>query len=320
MKVLVTGGGGFVGQWLARALLERGDDVVLAGLGDRSRSPEILQPREWDAVRWIPMDMRRDVDVCAAVDATRPDLVVHLAGISFIPAASSAPTEAYDVNFLGAVRLLNELARRLAAGELEPTVLVVGSATQYGRHDLSSMPLTESAEQRPSTVYAATKGAQEIVARQVFRATGLRVICTRSFNHSGAGQDTSFLLPTLVKKAKEIAAGRARPVVTLGNDTVRDYLHVTDVVRAYLMLAERGESGEAYNVCSGSGVSARDLADDVLQQAGTSADISTDPALVRPTDIPVLVGSPERLMRTTGWTVARTRGDIIDDLLNAQTH
>jgi GDP-4-dehydro-6-deoxy-D-mannose reductase len=215
---------------------------------------------------------------------------------------------------------LNELARRLAAGELEPTVLVVGSATQYGRHDPSSMPLTESAEQRPPTVYSATKAAQEIVARQVFRATGLRVICTRSFNHSGAGQDMSFLLPTLVKKAKEIAAGRARPVVTLGNDTIRDYLHVTDVVRAYLMLAERGESGEAYNVCSGSGVSARDLAADVLQRAGTSADISTDPALVRPTDIPVLVGSPERLMRTTGWTVARTRGDIIDDLLNAQPH
>jgi len=197
MKVLVTGGGGFVGQWLARALLERGDDVVLAGLDDRSRSPEILQPREWDAVRWISMDMRRDADVCAGVDATRPDLVVHLAGISFIPAASSAPTEAYDVNFLGAVRLLNELARRLVAGDLEPTVLVVGSATQYGRHDLSSMPLTESAEQRPPTVYAATKAAQEIVARQVFRATGLRVICTRSFNHSGVGHGDQYLLPAL---------------------------------------------------------------------------------------------------------------------------
>jgi GDP-4-dehydro-6-deoxy-D-mannose reductase len=72
-------------------------------------------------------------------------------------------------------------------------------------------------------------------------------------------------------------------------------------------------------VCSGSGVSARELAADVLQRAGTVADISTDPALVRPTDIPVLVGSPERLMRTTGWTVTRTRADIIDDLLNAQT-
>ena len=319
MKVLVTGGGGFVGQWLARALLERGDDVVLAGLDDRPTTPEILKRREWDAVRWISMDIRRDTDVCAGVDASRPDLVVHLAGISFIPAASSAPTEAYDVNFLGAVRLLNELARRRAAGELEPTVLIVGSATQYGRHDPASMPLTESAEQRPSTVYSASKAAQEIVARQVFRATNLRVICTRSFNHSGSGQDMSFLLPTLVRKAKDIVAGRARPVVTLGNDTIRDYLHVTDVVRAYLMLADRGEPGEAYNVCSGSGVSARDLAADVLQRAGTTADISTDPALVRPTDIPVLVGSPERLMRTTGWTVTRTRADIIDDLLNAQT-
>jgi GDP-4-dehydro-6-deoxy-D-mannose reductase len=182
------------------------------------------------------------------------------------------------------------------------------------------MPLTEAAEQLPSTVYSASKAAQEVVARQVFRSTGLRVICTRSFNHSGPGQDRSFLLPTLVRKARDIAAGRARPVVTLGNDTIRDYLHVTDVVRAYLMLAERGDAGEVYNVCSGSGVSARELTADVLQRAGTTADISTDPALVRPTDIPVLVGSPERLMRATGWTLVRTRADIIDDLLNAQTH
>jgi GDP-4-dehydro-6-deoxy-D-mannose reductase len=319
MRVLVTGGGGFVGQWLARTLLGRGDEVVLAGLDERPTIPEILDAHEWDAVRWISMDIRRDVDVCAGIDASRPDLVVHLAGISFIPAATSAPTAAFEVNLLGAVRLLNELTLRHAAGELDPTVLVIGSATQYGRHDPASMPLTEMAEQRPSTVYSASKSAQEIVARQVFRATGLRVICTRSFNHSGAGQDLSFLLPALVRQARRIAAGQAPPVVTLGNDTVRDYLHVTDVVRAYLMLAERGEPGEAYNVCSGFGVSARELAADVLLRAGTAADISTDPALVRPTDIPVLVGSPERLVRTTGWTVTRTRADIIDDLLNAQT-
>jgi GDP-4-dehydro-6-deoxy-D-mannose reductase len=319
MRVLVTGGGGFVGQWLARALLARGDDVVLAGLVARPTSPEILLRHEWDSLRWISMDIRSDTAVCAGVDVSRPDLVVHLAGISFIPAASSAPTAAFEVNLLGAVRLLNELARRLTAGELQPTVLVIGSATQYGRHDPSSMPLTESAEQRASTVYSASKSAQEVVARQVFRATGLRVICTRSFNHSGAGQDRSFLLPTLARKAKQIASRKAKPVVTLGNDTIRVYLHVTDVVQAYLMLADRGEPGEAYNVCSGSGVSARALAADVLQRAGTAADIITDPALVRPTDIPVLVGSPERLMRTTGWTVARTRADIIDDLLNAQT-
>jgi GDP-4-dehydro-6-deoxy-D-mannose reductase len=319
MRVLVTGGGGFVGQWLARALLERGDDVVLAGLDQRPTSPEILEPREWDAVRWRSMDIRSDADICSGVDVSRPDLVVHLAGISFIPAASSAPTAAFEVNMLGAVRLLNELSRRFTTGDLEPTVIIVGSATQYGRHDSSTMPLTETAEQRPSTVYSASKSAQEIVARQVFRSTGLRVICTRSFNHSGAGQDLSFLLPTLARKVKQIARRKAEPVITLGNDTIRDYLHVTDVVRAYLMLAERGEAGESYNVCSGFGVSARELAADVLQRAGTIADISTDPALVRPTDIPVLVGSPERLMRTTGWTVTRTRADIIDDLLNAQT-
>ena len=122
-----------------------------------------------------------------------------------------------------------------------------------------------------------------------------------------------------MRRAQSIARGRSGRSLTLGNDVIRDYLHVTDVVRAYLLLAERGVPGDVYNVCSGVGVSARRLARDVLLQAGTTADISSDPALVRAADIPVLVGSPERLMRTTGWTITRTHADIIDDLLHAQT-
>ncbi|HET7371878.1 MAG TPA: GDP-mannose 4,6-dehydratase [Gemmatimonadaceae bacterium] len=315
MRVLVTGGGGFVGQWLAKALLERDDAVDLAGLGESSPSG-VLSADELSRIRWLPLDVRDDRAVDEVVEQSRPDVVFHLAAVSFPPEADRAPVVTFDVNVLGTVRLLHAIGLRRASGALDPVVLVIGSAVQYGRHEESDMPLDEGAEQRPVNTYAASKVAQEVAAVQAHRATGLRVICTRSFNHSGVGQAPEYLLPSLVARVMRIARGEER-CLTLGNDAVRDYLHVSDVVRAYLLLVSRGTAGEVYNVASGHGVSVRQLAADVLLRANVNAEISKDPALARSTDIPMLVGSPDRLMRDTGWAPLKTHADIIDDLLRS---
>lgn len=318
-RALITGGAGFVGQWLARAMLERRWAVTSASIG-AGNHPAILTPDERAAVQWLAVDVQREDELERAVEASAPDVVVHLAGVSFVPQAAGAPTQAYEVNVLGAVRLFNALARRKRAGTLDPRILVVGSATQYGRHEPSEMPLREEAEQRPVTVYAATKAAQEIAALQAYRAEGLQVICTRSFNHSGPGHDARFLLPALVERGLELRRTGGHALQLGDARAVRDYLHVSDVVRAYLLLVERGTAGEVYNVCSGEGVSARELAADVLLRVGATADITTDPALLRAADVPMLVGSPRRLEQATGWRPEKTRADIIDDLIHAATH
>jgi GDP-4-dehydro-6-deoxy-D-mannose reductase len=314
MRALITGGG-FVAQWLARALIARGDAVFVAGLAEGTALP-MLSTAEHERIQRIVADFRHPADVSRAVEASRPDLVFHLAGISFPPQADAAPDITRDVNVQGAVRLLDAIS----AQRLDPMVVIVGSGTQYGRHEASEMPLDESAEQRPRGMYAVSKAEQEAIALERAARDGLRVACTRSFNHSGLGHARQFLLPTLVERVRGIQSGAA-PVLKLGNDSVRDYLHVDDVVTAYLSIAERGRVGETYNVASGKGVSVRQLASDVLLRAGVSADISTEPALVRASDIPVLIGSPAKLSRDTGWTPAKTHADIIDDLLrpNAAT-
>jgi GDP-4-dehydro-6-deoxy-D-mannose reductase len=313
---LVTGGGGFVGQWLARALIDRGERPVLSGLGSLDDGPPILTAEERRAVRWVVCDMRVHDQVTAMTEVSRPDVIVHLAGVAFPPDADTDPAVTYDVNTLGTVRLLADLARRRKAGMLDPMVIVVGTSLQYGAHRAGEIPLPESAEQRPLSVYAASKAAQEIAALQHFRADGVRVVCTRSFNHSGAGQDGRYLLPSLVRRAGALA-NTGTGTLTIGNDVIRDYLHVRDVASAYVALAERGVPGEVYNVASGVGVSVRQLASDVLLQAGIAADISTEPALVRSTDIPVLVGTPAKLMDATGWAPRLTHADIIDDLIRS---
>lgn len=318
-NALVTGGSGFVGQWLARVLIERGWTVIAAGLGAPSEDARVLAPGERRSVTWLKVDVRSDSDVALAITTSRPDAVFHLAGVSFVPEAQGAPAHAYDVNAVGAARVIAEIVRQRRSGTIDPVIVVVGSGMQYGRHAVSEMPLTETAEQRPVTVYAASKTAQEVIALQAFRSDGIRVVCTRSFNHSGAGHGAHFLLPALVRRTLDMRARSAKALAIGNAHAVRDYLHVRDVAEAYVLLAEHGEAGESYNVCSGTGVSARQLACDVLLRAGTTAEIAVDPGLLRQDDVPVLVGSPAKLQSATGWAPVRTHNDIIDDLIHAAT-
>ena len=316
-RALVTGAGGFVGQWLVQAMLEGGWSVTGAG-----HEPAFDAPRLGAAARdvaWIRTDVRSADDLARAIDTSRPDAIVHLAGIAFLPAAGKDPAHAAEVNTISTVRLLGLVRERRAAGTLDPRVLVIGSGEQYGRHDASELPLPETAEQRPFSPYAATKVAQEVFALQAHRESGIQAICTRSFNHSGPGQSPNLLLPALVTRSLALR-GQSSPVLMTGNQhTERDFTHVADVAAAYITLLERGTPGQAYNVSSGVGHQVGALARRVLARVGVEAELRVDPALARPSDVPALVGSNARL-RALGWAPTRDVDAIIDDLIHAASH
>ena len=318
-RALVTGAAGFVGQWLCRTLLDGGWDVVGAGI---SAEPGrwILGADERRAVNWALADVRHQADVARVVGYARPDAIFHLAGVSFIPDAQGDPVLAHEINILGAARVVSEVRMRRAAGDIDPLVLVIGSADQYGL-GAGPGPVDEATPQLPITVYAASKAAQEIVALEPARRDGVRVVATRSFNHSGPGQPEHFLLPALVARAFAIRRGEIPPVLRIGNgDNVRDFLHVRDVVRAYVLLAEKGATGEVYNVASGQGRRVRDLAGQVLAAAGVEASIEVDPGLVRRTEVVSLVGNSAKLRAATGWRPELACDDIIADLIHAASH
>lgn len=308
-RVLITGGAGFVGQWLSRAMLQHGWRVY-AGTVDGPPSAAVLSETEKRAVCWIELDVVSDDSIARAVGQSSPDWVIHLAGIAFAPEANASPVRAFEINALGAMRLLGALQGGTAR------VLVVGSAEEYGAQDASAYPIAESAALRPLTPYAAAKAAQELIALQIQRSTGMHVVCTRSFNHSGVGHGDRYLLPTLVRRVRELP--RTGGTLRIGNgDVIRDYTHVADVVDAYMLLLERAPAGEVYNVCSGKGVRVRDVAERVLKRSGATADISSDTALLRPIDVPVLVGDNSKLRTATGWLPSRSLDHIIDDLIHA---
>lgn len=317
-RALVTGATGFVGQWVVEAMVQRGWAVTGAGPDaafDAPRLPADVRA----AVQWVPCDVRKPEDLARAVDASRPDAIVHLAGIAYLPAAGKDPAHAAEVNTISTVRLLGILRERRAAGTLDPRLLVIGSGEEYGRHDAAELPLPETAELRPFSPYAATKVAQEVFALQAHREAGLHVVCTRSFNHSGPGQSPNLLLPALVTRTLALR-GQASPVLLTGNQhTERDFSHVADVAAAYITLLERGAAGEVYNVSSGVGHQVGALARRVLARVGVEAEVRVDPALARPSDVPSLVGSNARL-RALGWAPARDVDAIIDDLIHAASH
>jgi GDP-4-dehydro-6-deoxy-D-mannose reductase len=290
MRALITGGKGFVGQWLAAHLKDRGDEVSV-------------------------IDIETDVADGAAVGRVMadivPEAVYHLAAMTHVGESWEHPGQVLRVNVLGTAEIL--AAARSIEGS--PRVLVVSSAEVYGVVTPEQLPLAEDTPTQPASPYAASKLAAEAVAFQAWRGYGQPVIVVRPFNHIGPGQSPNFFVPALAKRIVDARRSGARslPVGTL--TTRRDFTDVRDVVAAYRLLVERGVPGEVYNVCSGRDVAMSEVAAQLLELAGAELTLETDPALIRPVDVPVLRGSAERLRAATGWEpqipLATTLADVL---------
>jgi len=235
VRAVITGAAGFVGRHLAVHLGSMGDDVVSV---DRDH------------------DVTDTDDITSVLKSAMPDVVYHLAALSHVGASWGDPSDVLRVNVLGTSSVL--AAARTAAPET--LVVVVSSAEVYGVVTPAELPLGEEAELRPATPYAASKAAAELVALQAWRGYAQRVVVARPFNHIGPGQAPTFLVPALAKRLVEARATRTSEVPTGALVTRRDFTDVRDVVRAYRLLAERGQPGTVYNICSGVDVAISDVA------------------------------------------------------------
>jgi GDP-4-dehydro-6-deoxy-D-mannose reductase len=145
----------------------------------------------------------------------------------------------------------------------------------------------------------------------------LPVVLARAFNHAGPGQDAAFVTSAFARQIAEMVAGQREPVQRVGNlDSRRDITDVRDTVRAYVMLMARGRPHRPYNVCSGRGVRIGDLLDLLLTRTTIRVRVQIDPERLRPSDNPVVVGTPERIEDEVGWRaelpIERTLGDLLD--------
>ena len=289
MKALVTGASGFVGRHLVAHLIAAGDEVV--------ELPAEVDVTDAEAIG-------------AAFSDTAPAVVYHLAAFSHPGDSWAEPTRVFRVNAEGTLNVL----QACSAGDVE-RVLVVGSADEYGVVDPGQLPLTEDAPLRPVTPYAASKVAAEFLALQAHLGGGLATVRVRAFNHTGPGQSPRFVVAALADRI--VAAEESgRAVVNVGSlDPVRDFTDVRDVVRAYRMIVDSGEPGAVYNVCSGTGVSVGDIVERLAAGSKTHLEVVVDPELVRPVEIPRLVGDNTRLRDATGWEPEIPLDRTLEDVL-----
>ncbi|HEY7982296.1 MAG TPA: GDP-mannose 4,6-dehydratase [Candidatus Eremiobacteraceae bacterium] len=311
VRAFVTGADGFVGQWLVRELQDAGYEVH--GGSRAARMPlRTLDAERAKAMHWHRIDLTEPESLRAAVSASRPDAIFHLAAQSNVPASIADPAETFEVNLLGTVRLLDACRREAP----DAMLVVAGSADVYGIADPSLMPLREDAPLRPANPYAGSKAAAEVSTLQYARSGWVRALVTRSFNHTGPGQSDAFAAPAFAKQLAAIKAGAQPPVLRVGNlEALRDFLDVRDVVTAYRLLAERGGPCNVYNVCSGTAVSMRQIVDELVRIAGVDVRIEEDPARMRPSDTPLLIGDASALQKATGWMPTIPLDQTLTDLL-----
>lgn len=306
MKILVTGGDGFVGEHLVRHLLQAGHEVTASALSlppDRNT----MSPGESASVDWKLADVLDHGALYRLVAAVRPDWICHLAGFASGARAREESERAVRVNAGGTVNLLEAvLAAREDFPALDPRILVLGSGEAYGDAGAPGEPLGEDLSLRPVSPYGLSKACQELAAHTYRRARGLGTVVARPFHLIGPGQKTDFVVPSFCARAATIAAGRAEPVLRVGNlEVERDFTDVRDGVRALTALMGLERPSAAYNVCSGAATRVGQLLEWILDEAGVRPEVRTDPALVREGEPPRMVGDPGRLRAEAGWRPER---------------
>ena len=235
--------------------------------------------------------------VGSAVGRAQPEVVYHLAARAHVGQSWSAPADTLHDNVAMTLNVLEAVRSSVP----DAAIVAVGSGEVYGPP--AQLPVGESAPLRPQNPYAVSKASADLLAGFYADAHGLRVMRARAFNHAGPGQAPIYAIATF---ARQVAAGLEAGddpirVITGNPDTRRDFTDVRDVVRAYRALAEHGEAGQAYNICSGRTASAAELVEQLGRAAGREVVSEVDPSLLRGHEVMEVRGSFDRLREATGW-------------------
>jgi GDP-4-dehydro-6-deoxy-D-mannose reductase len=315
MRVLITGITGFVGSHFAEYALGRGVEVH-GSYRWRSKTENIDHLR--NALRLIECDLRDLSSVQHLLEASEPDAIIHLAAQSFVGSSWQAPAETLLTNIGSQVNLLEAVRQR----PKKPRFLVVGSSEEYGAVDESELPITEDNPLRPLSPYAVSKVGQDLLGYQYFKSYGLPIVRSRAFNHEGPRRGDVFVTSNFARQIAEIEAGLREPVIHVGNlKTKRDYTDVRDIVQGYWLLLERGEPGVVYNLCSGKAWEIGEVLEFLLGETRVRPiAVREDPARLRPSDVPVLLGDASRIQRAVGWKPERPFEQTLRDVLDYWRH
>jgi GDP-4-dehydro-6-deoxy-D-mannose reductase len=287
MRSLVLGAGGFVGGHLVEHLLAQGDEVFAGVQVSRDKKQKFSE---------VVVDITDADSVAQAIKMGQPEVVYHLAGISFVPEAQEDFERTLRVNVAGTAHV----AHQCVLSSCVKSFVFVSSADIYGAVPQSQLPIRESTEIRPLNNYSLSKRMAEFAVESYSRSGNLRCAIARPFNHIGPGQDRRFVTASFALQLARIAHGKAPAVMRVGNlEARRDFSDVRDIVRGYRLLALSGSG--TFNLGSGRSRAIQEVLDTLIGISGVKVLIEQDPERLRGPEVPELYGSYAAIHQACGW-------------------
>jgi UDP-glucose 4-epimerase len=298
VKLLVTGGAGYIGSIVSRQLLGAGHDIVVLDSLERGHRAAVAPE-----ARFVHEDLR---DAGAVRDAVSQgfDGVLHFAALALVGESVSHPERYYHANVVGTMNLLDAMRDTGV-----PRLVFSSTCAVYGQPD--EVPISESAPYRPTSAYGASKLAVDLMIGDYCRAHGLGAVSLRYFNVAGAsgeiGEDhypETHLIPNVLRTAQ----GRNPHVEVFGTDyptpdgtAIRDYIHIEDLSDAHLLALDgtTGGTHRIFNLGNGNGFSVRQVIDVARRVTGCEIEVREAPR--RPGDPPSLVAASEKIRAELGW-------------------
>lgn len=317
MRVLVTGAGGMVGSHMVELLYNRGDEVIGIWHKNKKNIEQITFP-----IKFVQCDLRYAQGIDELIMDFLPDQIYHLAAQSYPTVSWVSPTETIDVNINSTINIYEAIkkARKYVDENYDPIVVVACSSAEYGE-TLNQMQgngeiyVKENAQLQPLHPYGVSKVGQDLISFQYFMNDHIRCIRARIFNSTGT-RKVNDVTSDFTKRA--IIAEKSKIWnLRVGNlDTRRAIMDQRDLVKALMLLAERGNAGDVYNISSEYVYQMKDIVTMIENQIGHKLEINVDESLIRSTDEKIIVGDVTKLKKDTGWSQDIKMEQTISDMLD----
>jgi GDP-4-dehydro-6-deoxy-D-mannose reductase len=311
MRTLITGITGFVGGHLAERLA--GGGHALAGVGRAAVWPASLAHLA-GAADLHAADLLDEARVEEVMKRVRPDWLFHLAGYANTGGSFREPDACWRDNLAATRSLYDAVAR----SGVRPRILYVSTGLIYGEPDDPGGACDERTTLKPASPYAASKAAADLLSYQYTRNPGLDIVRVRLFNQVGPRQGADYAVANFARQVAAIEAGRQEPVLETGDLSAhRDITDVRDMVAAFPLLLEKGQTGEAYNAGRGQTFPIQELLDRLLALSTARIEVRSKAEPGRKSDTAITRADTTKLRAATGWVphiaLDQTLADILAD-------
>ena len=322
LKILVTGGTGFVGSHILDRLVHRRDtdlekiEIYATRRYHLSRRDKVEHLEE--KVIWLDCDLTESIATTQLIRSIQPDEIYHMAAESFVSPSWAHPIRYMDVNYNGTVNILDAIRNYSP----KTKILLPGSGEEYGLVLPTNLPITSSTELQPVNPYAVSKIAQDLIGYVYFKSYGLNVIRLRTFNHEGPRREKYFGIASFCYQIARMEAGLQEKILKVGDTSdKRNFTHVKDIINAYELAMKKAEFGKLYLVGSENSENI-DTFDGVINKLKKISKIGDTIKTIqvleftRPTAVPYLLADATEFAKLTNWAPTMNLDEILEDVLS----